>query len=221
MRVVGLGLMAYREAWKRQEEAHERVVAGGEETLFLVEHPPVVTLGRRADSVRNLRVSEEELAQRGIELVQSDRGGDITYHGPGQLVVYPIVRLAAHGLSVSGYVHRLEAIVIAALDELGIKAYTDPAAVGVWTRDGEVDAKISAIGVRIRKGVSLHGVAVNVTTDIVGYDVIVPCGLEGRAVTSIEKILGKSRTNFATVEKRIIEQFERAFTATENASPRL
>ena len=94
--MVDLGLMPYREAWKRQEEAHERVAAGGEEMLFFVEHPPVVTLGRRADSARNLRVSEGELAKRGIELVQSDRGGDITYHGPGQLVVYPIVRLAAH-----------------------------------------------------------------------------------------------------------------------------
>ena len=172
--------------------AHQQVVAGGPETILIVEHSPVITLGRREESIRNLITNPEELARRKIDLVHSDRGGDITYHGPGQIVAYPIVRLARHGLSVSGYVHRLEAIVIATLADLGIDARADPQAIGVWTMDHENLAKICAIGVRIRRGVSLHGLALNVATDLSGFDNIIPCGLTGRAVTSIHKILVKS-----------------------------
>jgi lipoyl(octanoyl) transferase len=211
MVVVDLGVMPYRDAWNIQEETHERVVAGGEETLLVVEHPAVVTLGRREESVRNLKVSPEELARRGVELVHSDRGGDITFHGPGQIVFYPIVRLAAHGLSVSGYVHRLEAIVISALARLEILAHADPAAVGVWTRDGDTEGKICAIGVRIRRGVSLHGVAVNVTTDLSGFDLIIPCGLEGRTVTSVAQILGENNVRMSAVRAQFIGQFTDAF----------
>src|SRR5207302_147367 len=142
------------------ETVHEQVVGGGEEALLLVQHPPVITYGRRPGGEKNLLTPKSELAILGVELVQSDRGGDITFHGPGQIVAYPILRLAAHGLSVSGYVHSLEKIIIDTLREFGISGRQDPAAIGVWVGD----AKIAAIGVRIRRGVSLHGIALNVDT---------------------------------------------------------
>src|SRR5579859_212103 len=130
MRWEDLGRMPYREAWARQERAHEEVLAGADETIFFVEHPPVITFGRRPGQERNLLATEEQLRAAGVELVQSDRGGDVTLHAPGQLVAYPIIRLADHRLSVSGYVHRLEEAVIATLATLGIAAGTDPGAIG-------------------------------------------------------------------------------------------
>ncbi len=203
--VNDLGRMAYREAWDLQERAHEQVLAGGSETIFLVEHSPVITLGRREESIRNLITSPEELAEQNIDLVHSDRGGDITYHGPGQIVAYPIIRLASHGLSVSGYVHRLEAIAISTLVELGIESRADPQAIGVWAMDGPNLAKICAIGVRIRRGVSLHGLALNVTTDLSGFNHIIPCGLTGRPVTSIHKLLGKNAPSLPEVKQILIQ----------------
>jgi len=202
--VNDLGRMPYRGAWDVQERTHQSVVARGPETILIVEHSPVITLGRRAESIINLITSPEELARRNIDLVHSDRGGDITFHGPGQIVAYPIIRLADHSLSVGGYVHRLEAIVIATLAELGIEATADPKAVGVWTDDAGEPAKICAIGVRIRRGVTLHGLALNVATDLSGFAHIVPCGLETRGVTSIAKILGENAPSFQAVKENLI-----------------
>ncbi len=184
---------------------HEEVLAGADECLFLVEHPPVITYGRRPGVERHLRATPQQLAQCAIDIVQSDRGGDITYHGPGQLVVYPIIRLADHGLSVSGYVHALEAAVIAYLHELGIAAHVDPAAVGVWVGAGPAEAKICAIGVRIRRGVSMHGLALNVQTHLPHFDLIVPCGLTGRAVTSLARLLGPAAPTINQAKTRLIE----------------
>jgi lipoate-protein ligase B len=207
MVVEDLGLMAYREAWERQECAHEGVVAGGEDRLLLVEHPAVITFGRRAEAAAaNLLASRERLAEMGVEVVVSDRGGDITFHGPGQLVVYPIVRLNEHGLSVGGYVRKLEEIVIAALSDLNVSAKKDEA-IGVWV-EGK---KICALGVRIKRGVSLHGVALNVSTDLRYFDLIVPCGLAGKGVTSLEKVLGRAPAMEKVkrvVVKRMTEAFE-------------
>ena len=203
-RVEDLQTLTYLRAWALQERIHGEVVDGSAERLLLVEHPPVITLGRRAESIVNLIASPEELARRDIDLVHSDRGGDITFHGPGQIVAYPIIRLADHRLSVGGYVHRLEAIVIAALAELGIQGDTDPKAVGVWTIDAGEPAKICAIGVRIRRGVTLHGLALNVATDLSGFAHIVPCGLEGRGVTSVAKILGEKSPSFQAVKENLI-----------------
>src|SRR5256885_1382150 len=158
MIVEDLKLMGYREAWKRQERAHEQVGGGGEERLLLVEHRPVITFGRRAEAAaRNLIAPRERLAEMGVEVVESDRGGDITFHGPGQLVVYPIVRLNNHGLSAGAYVRKLEEVMIDVLADLGVEARKDEA-IGVWV-EGK---KICALGVRIKRGVSLHGVALNV-----------------------------------------------------------
>jgi lipoyl(octanoyl) transferase len=189
LRIDDLGTLAYRPAWDLQERAHAEVAAGGRERLLLVEHPPVITFGRRPGIERNLIASEEQLASLGVEVVASDRGGDITFHGPGQLVVYPIIRLADHRLSVSGYVHSLEAAVISALRRWGIEAHADPAAVGVWVNINDRPTKVCAIGVRIRKGVSMHGLALNVTTDLNYFNLIVPCGLSERGVTSLEQLL--------------------------------
>ncbi len=194
MLIQDLSVLSYREAWALQEQAHEKVCAGAEERILFVEHPPVITFGRRAGVEQNLLASAEHLGRLGVEVVQSDRGGDITFHGPGQIVAYPIVRLSDHGLSVGGYVRALESAVIAALVELGVPAQKDACAVGVWTDDGTGTlAKLCAIGVRIRRGVSLHGLALNVNTDLRYFNLIVPCGLKRRPVTSLQKLLG-SRT---------------------------
>jgi lipoyl(octanoyl) transferase len=204
MIVTDLGTMPYRDAWREQERVHEDVVAGGPERLLLVEHPPVITFGRRAGVERNLLASDEQLAKLGVEVVQSDRGGDITFHGPGQVVAYPIVRLNDHGLSVGGYVRTLERAVIAALGDLGIPARKDDCAVGVWVDDGSGTntlAKVCAIGVRIRRGVSLHGLALNVATDLNYFNLIVPCGLRSRPVTSVRKLLGDKGPEIAAVKQ--------------------
>ena len=206
MIVEDLKLMGYRQAWERQECAHEGVVAGGEERLLLVEHLPVITFGRRAEAAaKNLIASRERLAEMGVEVVESDRGGDITFHGPGQLVVYPIVRLNEHGLSVGGYVRRLEEVVIAALSDLAVSAKKDEA-IGIWV-EGK---KICALGVRIKRGVSLHGVALNVSTELKYFNLIVPCGLAGKGVTSLEKVLGKA-PSMEKVKRVVVQRMKESF----------
>lgn len=181
-----LGLVPYKEAWQIQEQIHADVVAGAPERILFVQHPPVVTLGRRPDVARHLLADESQLAKLGVELVQSDRGGDITFHGPGQLVAYPIIRLIDHHLSVGSYVKCLERAVMDTLSDFSIKSFLDPSAIGVWTDQG----KICAIGTRIRRGVTMHGLALNVTTDLSYFSLIVPCGLTGRPVAGMDGILG-------------------------------
>jgi lipoyl(octanoyl) transferase len=212
VRVIDLGTLAYHDAWKLQEEHHARVVDGGEETILLVEHPPVVTLGRRASAMENLLASSDQLQQRGVELVQTDRGGDITFHGPGQIVAYPIIRLLDHKLSVGGYVHGLEKAVIGTLAEFGIGACADPAAVGVWTSHNGRPGKVCAIGVRVKRGVTLHGLALNVTTDLSYFNLIVPCGLAGRGVTSLSQLLGESAPTMEQVKKTLVDQLQGIFS---------
>jgi lipoyl(octanoyl) transferase len=215
MLVADLGTMPYRDAWAHQERVHGEVLAGAEERLLLVEHPPVITCGRRPNVAKNLLASPEQVAQLGVEFVESDRGGDVTFHGPGQLVAYPIVRLIDHGLSVGGYVRKLEQTVIATLAELGIRAQKDECAVGVWADDGAGTlAKICALGVRIRRGVSMHGIALNVATDLSYFDLIVPCGLSGRAVTSVQKLLGDAAPSMGRLKqdlgRRMVDAFAHA-----------
>lgn len=211
MIVRDLGLMGYRQAWAEQEAAHSAVVGGGEEMLLLVEHPPVITYGRRPGVGKHLLAAEERLSEMGVEVVQSDRGGDITFHGPGQLVAYPIVRLADQKLSVSGYVHRLEQIVVDALAGWGIRGWADPAAVGVWVEDAGQTRKICAIGVRIKRGVTLHGLALNVTTDLRYFDLIVPCGLPDRGVTSLAKLMGPTAPAMTEVKNEVSRHMQAAF----------
>ena len=207
--------------------------------MLLVEHPPVITLGRRAAvdpaaAHANLLATPAALAAAGVELVQSDRGGDVTLHGPGQVVAYPIVRLNDHALSVGGYVRTLEIAVIAALADLGVAARREDDAVGVWADAPAVStpaastpaagettagrpAKVCAIGVRVRRGVSLHGVALNVTTNLDYFNLIVPCGLVGRPVTSVARLLGPAAPTFAAVRDRLATRLREAFESTYRA----
>ena len=208
MLVNVLGRVGYRDAWAMQEEAHAQVLAGGEERILFVEHPPVITFGRRPGVDRHLVASDEELSKLGVEVVQSDRGGDITFHGPGQLVAYPIIRLNNHRFSVGAYVHGLEWAVIRTLSDFGIEAHADRSAVGVWTKYAGRDAKISAIGVRIKRGVSLHGLALNVETDLRYFDLIVPCGLAGRSVTSMREVMGERTPAVEKVREALAARFE-------------
>lgn len=203
MRVIDLRTMDYQSAWEAQLQVHEQVLGGVEESIILVEHPPVITLGRRAqESLKHLRASKEMLCQLGVKLIESDRGGDITFHGPGQLVVYPIIRLADHRLSVGGYVKCLEQAVLRTVMHFGIQAYLEPGAIGVWTPKG----KICALGVRIKRGVSMHGVALNVTTDLKWFDLIVPCGLADRGVTSMQQWLGDRTPGFERVKSVLVSE---------------
>ncbi len=206
MLINDLGIMRYRDAWALQEQVHTEVLAGGEERILLVEHPPVITFGRRAETMgqKNLISSGEALAQMGVEVVQSDRGGDVTFHGPGQLVVYPIIRLNDHKLSVGGYVRLLQEAVIESLGELGVVAHLDESAIGVWVGDGDRAEKICALGVRIRRGISMHGLALNVTTDLSYFNLIVPCGICNRGVTSIQKLMGERTPSMQCVKEALI-----------------
>ena len=222
MRVEDLGTMRYRDAWAVQERVHAEVVAGGEERVLLVEHPPVITFGRRPGVERNVVAPPDVLAARGVETVPCDRGGDVTFHGPGQLVAYPIVRLIDHRLSVGGYVHALERGVTAALARFGVTAQKDACAVGVWAHDppgvGPL-AKVCAIGVRVRRGVTLHGLALNVTTDLSYFDLIVPCGLVGRPVTSLRKLLGERTPGTGEVKAILADALRAALAGEKNAGP--
>jgi lipoate-protein ligase B len=202
-----------------QEAAHAEVLAGGEERILLVEHPPVITFGRRDGQQRNLLASDEQLHACGVEVVQSDRGGDITFHGPGQVVAYPIVRLNDHRLSVGCYVRALELAAIDTLATFGVGARREDGAVGVWADD----AKICAIGVRIRRGISLHGLALNVTTDLRFFELIVPCGLVGRPVTSLQKLLGPTTPVLSDVKHALAAALTAQLAAApdcRNAHPR-
>lgn len=205
-----LGLLAYRDAWALQEQAHDQVANGGDEQLLLVEHPPVITFGRRPGGEKNLLATPDRLIELGVDLVPSDRGGDVTFHGPGQIVAYPIVRLIDHQLSVGAYVQRLEDIVIATLAEFGITGQKDESAIGVWVDDGGTPAKICALGVRIRQGISLHGIALNVETDLSFFKLIVPCGMASRPVTSMRRLLGTTCPEIQAVRDVLVTQFLRS-----------
>ena len=209
--VQDLGLMPYRDAWALQEEAHAQVLAGEHERVLLVEHPPVITFGRRPGLRKNIIASSELLEQRGVEVVESDRGGDVTFHGPGQLVAYPIIRLSDHKLSISAYVHRLEDVIIATLAACGVASHKDPCAIGVWTRHRATDAKIAAIGVRIRRGVTMHGLALNVNVDLNYFSLIIPCGLPDRPITSLQQLLGVVSPSMEQVKSLLANQLQVAF----------
>ena len=184
--IVPLGVIEYRHAQELQLRVADGVRSAGiPNTLLLLEHPPVITRGRLG-STTHIRLSPEELASRGISLCDTDRGGQVTFHGPGQLVAYPVVNLRGWGGPVR-YVRTLEQVIIQTLGDLGIQAHLVDGLTGVWV-DG---AKIGAIGVKISGGVAFHGLSINVNTDLSYYDNIVPCGIEDRPVTSMSQSLGE------------------------------
>ncbi|MCP2014916.1 lipoyl(octanoyl) transferase [Deinococcus sp. HSC-46F16] len=191
---VDLGRLSYREAWDVQHEAHAQVAAGGQPQLLLVEHPPVLTLGRKAREGGNIVVTREYLAAQGIEVLEVERGGDVTYHGPGQLVAYAIFPV---GRRVADFLRLLEHVTIAALHDLGLPdARPNPGYAGVYVEPREVNGrvyeqKIASFGVAVQRGVALHGLALNVTTNLQHFDLIVPCGLTGTHMTSVEREYGR------------------------------
>ncbi len=215
--LVDLGRMAYAPAFERQRALHDAIVASREAgaprigTLVLVEHdPPVITVSRRPEARGHLLASGELLARHGVEVAETDRGGDITYHGPGQLVAYPIFDLNTLGLNLHAYMRMLEQAVIDTCSEVGVRTVRDPGATGVWTvgSTGEAQAKIAALGVRVRRWVTMHGLALNVSTNLEHFDFIVPCGLAGRSVTSLEREL-KSTVQMEAVKASLVGALSR------------
>ena len=182
-----LGRVGYAEALAIQERlVASRRSGEGSDTLLLLEHPPVVTLGRRGDPDHVL-LDEEQLRQRGIELHETGRGGDVTFHGPGQLVGYPVVQLPPDRRDVHRYLRDLEEALIDTAADYGVSATRVQGLTGVWVGD----EKLAAIGVRLNTGwITSHGFALNVSVDLEGFESIVPCGIEGRGVTSLAKLLG-------------------------------
>jgi lipoyl(octanoyl) transferase len=182
-----LGRVGYVEALAMQERlVASRRSGGGPDTLLLLEHPPVVTLGRRGDPGHVL-LDEEQLRQRGIELHETGRGGDVTFHGPGQLVGYPIVQLPPDRRDAHRYLRDLEQALIDTAGSYGVSATRLQGLTGVWVGD----EKLAAIGVRLNTGwITSHGFALNVSVDLESFESIVPCGIAGRGVTSLAKLLG-------------------------------
>jgi lipoyl(octanoyl) transferase len=176
----------YAEAWARQRQLHEEVVAGGPDTVLMLEHPPVYTAGKRTAP------DERPLDSRGAPVIDVDRGGKITFHGPGQLVGYPIVRLPDH-VFVVDYVRRLEEALIHTCAELGVSTARVPGRSGVWlAADGQrPERKVAAIGIRVSRGVAMHGFALNCDIDLSWFDTFVPCGINDAGVTSLSVELGR------------------------------
>lgn len=212
LRVLDLGRIRYAEALALQRDAHERLVTGRASsapmTLFLLEHdPPVVTVTRRAGAADHVLASDEILARHGIERIETDRGGDVTYHGPGQLVAYPIMDLQRLGLKVHPYVRWLEQCIIDVLAADRLECMRDPSATGVWVgADGTPQRKIAAIGVRLSRFASLHGFALNIDPDLSHFGLIVPCGLQ-RPVTSVAAELGGSAPGIDHFKRRVSDWF--------------
>ena len=187
VRSCWLGSVPYRQAWDLQRSLVDQVRAGEtQDTLLLLEHPHVYTMGRKG-TAEHLLWDEAERERRAVDLVWSDRGGDATYHGPGQLVGYPIIDLARHGLDLLVYLRSLEGSLIAYLAELGLQGAAVPGLTGVWVGD----AKVGAIGVKFNGGVVSHGFALNLTTELEYFEGIVPCGHADRRPTSVEVVVGR------------------------------
>ena len=189
-----LGRIGYREAWQLQKELVDQRVAGEVgDRLLLLEHDPVLTLGRQAEESHVL-ASRRELGRRGIEVIRVERGGEVTYHGPGQLVGYPILRLGDRGLLVRPLVSALEAAMIETCARLGVDGVRRDGHPGCWIQGGpnRPARKIGALGLRIERGVSYHGIALNVDVDLRDFDLIDPCGEPGLISTSIAEELGRT-----------------------------
>jgi lipoyl(octanoyl) transferase len=217
LHVKDLGRMSYARALELQRAAHAEVLAArrnqGQMQLLLVEHDPqVITVSRRPDAAQNVLVSPQRLAQLGVECVETDRGGDVTWHGPGQLVAYPILDLERMGLRIHGYMRLLEETVIEVLADMGVTAHRDAKATGVWVgeQDQQRDLKICAMGVRVSRWVCMHGLALNVNPDLDAFNLIVPCGLTGCGVTSMRECLGEKCPSMEQVKAKLAQKLSQA-----------
>lgn len=203
LNTLNLGLRHYQSVLELQ---HQMAVARREgrigDTLLLLQHPPVITLGRRGNE-NNILVSREWLEENGIEVHRVERGGDVTYHGPGQLVGYPIMDLTQHRTDVAWYMHALEEVLIRTLADFDIAASRLRGNIGVWLDERR---KIASLGARIESWITYHGFALNVAQDISHFQLIVPCGLTDKEITSMEKALGRP-VDITTVSERVVDNF--------------
>jgi lipoyl(octanoyl) transferase len=204
--VSDLGRAPYGEALEIQRAVARDRITGAipEDVLLLVEHPPVVTMGRTSKS-NHLTASPDLLAARGVELFEVERGGDVTFHGPGQLVGYPIIDLKRHRQDLHWYLRELEGVLIDALATVGLPALRRPGLTGVWTSTGR---KIASIGVHARDWVTWHGFALNVTTDLSYFDLMVPCGIAGVEMTSVARELDREPPGMIAA---VVHEFGRRF----------
>ncbi len=204
--VVCLGRRKYDEVWEKQKElVDQRRFEAVPDTLILVEHDPVYTLGKNSNEDHLLQSRDKH-----VPIYQIERGGDVTFHGPGQLVGYPILDLHHHRLSVSWYMRTLEEILIQTLGQFGIESQRREGLTGVWVRE----EKIAALGVRLSRWISMHGFALNVNTDLKFFDGIIPCGIFEYDVTSMSQILGKE-VSLVEVEETLITVFRLLFSFQE------
>ena len=209
--VKDLGPMAYAEATELQRDLAERVSLGEERSaLLLVEHPPVLTLGANFHE-SNLLLSMDEYRRHGVEIHRTDRGGDVTYHGPGQLVAYPIFDLRLIGQDLHRWLRDIEQAIILAIGDFGIEGRRFAPNTGVWVGD----RKIAAIGIKVRKWISMHGLALNCDNDLAPFGTIVPCGIEGYGVTSLTQEAG-CRITADEAKPALIGAFESLFGKDEN-----
>ncbi len=223
--IQDLGLKDYKETWDYQEQLFKEIIDlkirnrredAGLETpnhLLFVEHPHVYTLGKSGD-YGNLLVDEKELEKRGASFYKINRGGDITYHGPGQIVGYPILDLDNFFTDIHKYLRFLEEMVILTLEEYGLQGERSPGETGVWLDVGTPFArKICAMGVRASRWVTMHGFALNVNTDLGYFDLMIPCGIKGKAVTSLSAELGNSDIPLGEVKQKLLKHFGNLFHA--------
>ncbi len=201
--IKDLGRLPYLEAWEIQKSLFKKRMEGkAQDTLLLVEHDPVYTLGKNADAVHLL-----ESRSQSAQVIQVDRGGDVTWHGPGQIVGYPILDLRPYNLNVKSYVNTLEEVIIRSLDKLEIKSQRKQKFPGVWVGD----EKIAALGVKISRRITMHGFALNVHPDLSYYSGMIPCGISEFGITSIEKTL-KKHIEMERVKEIVANEMNRSFS---------
>ena len=219
--------MGYQDALAVQRTRQDELIQargnpqGDLGTIYLVEHPPIITVTRRKGAADHVLADADRLAALGVQLHQTDRGGDVTYHGPGQIVAYPILDLqrltnpdTGKPLGLHGYMRLLEQAVIDTLDTYGIQGNRDPQATGVWVTPAPSapPAKVAAMGVRVRKWITTHGLALNVAPDLTHFNLIVPCGLAGRPVTSMQALLGDACPSFQATQTTLATNLARLIT---------
>ena len=205
--IIDLGISEYKDTWNLQKELQEKRILGEiEDQLILVEHPAVYTLGKNASKEHILKKKE------GISIIQTDRGGNITFHGPGQLVGYPILDLNFYKRSITWYMRELEQLMIDVLKEYGIEGSTKKGLTGTWVKDH----KIAALGVRISRWVTMHGFSLNINPDLDYYQDIIPCGIQGYGVTSMAMIMGEEVPSMDEVKIKMVDYFKNRFVGFKN-----
>jgi len=209
--ILDLGTSSYRDTWARQLALVEDRKTGGTDTLILVEHPHVFTLGRRREAATNV------LAPGDVEVIEIERGGDVTYHGPGQLVAYPIIALGDGERDLHKYLRNLEDAVIATCARVGLVSDREPGKTGVWTGPPERRKKLCSMGIACRKWITFHGLALNVTTDLSYFQRINPCGFEASVMSSLAAELGDSAPTVAETKTALTEELGRALQRVATA----